>query len=64
MTLTQSEKKDSLVLHAGGTDMLRITPNGFYVRGVKVPADDKEALAVYNSFKQWLTWAQLQRSHE
>jgi len=42
-------------------EMLRIAADGFYVRGVKVPVDDKEALTVYNSFQQWLAWAQLQR---
>jgi hypothetical protein len=43
----------------GGDEMLKITPDGFYVRGVKVPQDDKEAETVYNAFKQWLVWAQL-----
>ena len=43
----------------GGDEMLKITPEGFYVRGVKVPQDDKEAETVYNAFKQWLAWAQL-----
>jgi hypothetical protein len=42
-------------------ELLRISSDGFYVRGEKVPADDKEALSVYNSFQQWLAWAQLQR---
>ena len=42
-------------------ELLRITQDGFYVRGERVPVDDKEALAVYNSFQQWLAWAQLQR---
>jgi hypothetical protein len=41
--------------------MLKIGPDGFWVRGVKVPADDKEAAAVYNGFKQFLTWAELNR---
>jgi hypothetical protein len=43
----------------GGDEMLKITPNGFYVRGVKVEQDNKEAEIVYNAFKQWLAWAQL-----
>ena len=43
----------------GKDEMLKITPDGFYVRGVKVPQDDKEAEVVYNAFKQWLAWAQL-----
>jgi hypothetical protein len=68
MTLTQpvptNPHKDSVVLRSGGEDMLKIAPDGFYVRGVKVPVDDNEALAVYNSFNQWLAWAQLQRQHD
>lgn len=44
-----------------GDEMLKVTKNGFYVRGKKVEQDDKEAEAVYNAFKQWLSWAQLQR---
>jgi len=47
---------------AGGDEMLRVTKNGFYVRGKKVKQDDKEAEVVYNAFKQWLSWAQLQRN--
>ena len=46
---------------AGGDEMIRVTPDGFYVRGKKVPVDDREAETVYNAFKQWLAWAQLQR---
>jgi hypothetical protein len=51
-----------ITMHAqGGDEMLKITRDGFYVRGIRVPADDKEAEAVYLAFKQWLTWAQLQQ---
>ena len=46
---------------AGGTEMLRIAEDGFYVRGVKVTQDDKEAEIVYNAFKQFLVWAELNR---
>ena len=46
---------------AGGDEMIRVTKDGFYVRGVRVPADGKEAEIVYNAFKQWLAWAQLQQ---
>jgi hypothetical protein len=52
-----------IAMHAaGGDEMLRVTKNGFYVRGKKIPQDDKEAEVVYNAFKQWLSWAQLQRN--
>ena len=44
-------------LTAGGDEMLRVAKDGFYVRGVKVEADEKEAKAVYEAFKQWMTWA-------
>lgn len=46
---------------AGGDEMLKITKEGFYVRGVRVPVDDREAETVYNAFKQWLVWANLQQ---
>jgi len=41
--------------------MLRIDPDGFYVRGKKVAVDDKEAETVYNAFKQFLVWAEMNR---
>ena len=52
----------AITLMAGASDeMIRIDRDGFYVRGVKVPADEREAETVYNAFKQWLAWANLQR---
>ena len=52
-----------IVLHAGNgmDEMIKITEEGFWVRGKKVAQDDKEAETVYNAFKQWLAWANLQR---
>lgn len=35
-------------------EMLRITPTGFYVRGVKAPTGDGEAKEVYEAFLAWL----------
>jgi hypothetical protein len=52
---------NNIICYAGATEMLKIGPDGFWVRGVKVPADDKEAETVYNAFKQFLTWAELNR---
>jgi hypothetical protein len=48
---------DEINLTAGGGEMLRVAKDGFYVRGVKVEADAKEAKAVYEAFKQWMTYA-------
>jgi len=50
----------AITMMAGGADeMIRVTKEGFWVRGVKVPQDDKEAETVYNAFKQWMAWASL-----
>jgi hypothetical protein len=48
---------NNISLTAAGDEMLRVAKDGFYVRGVKVEADDKEAKAVYEAFKQWMTYA-------
>jgi hypothetical protein len=48
---------DEINLTAGGEEMLRVANDGFYIRGVKVEADAKEAEAVYKAFKQWMTYA-------
>lgn len=40
-------------------EMLKVGPDGFWVRGVKVKQDDKEAETVYNAFKAWMMWAKL-----
>lgn len=53
--------RDNISLYAGGTEILRVAKDGFYVRGERVPADEKEAETVYNAFKQFLVWAELNR---
>ena len=48
---------NNIKLTGGGEEMLRISQDGFYIRGVKVEADAKEAEAVYKAFKSWMTYA-------
>jgi hypothetical protein len=55
-----SKQPNTITCVAGGAEMLRVGPDGFWVRGVKVEQDDREALAVYNAFKQWMAWTSLQ----
>lgn len=55
-----NEQPNAITCVAGGEEMLKIRPDGFWVRGVRVPQDDQEALAVYNAFKQWMAWTSLQ----
>jgi hypothetical protein len=46
--------QNNIIFNAGTTEILKVTEYGFYVRGEKVPADDKEATAVYKAFKAFL----------
>jgi hypothetical protein len=55
---------DAISCMAGGAEMLKIRPDGFWVRGKRVAQDDKEAQAVYNAFKAWMTWAQLNKDYQ
>lgn len=57
------DTENNITLSSNATEMLRVTKDGFYVRGVKVPQDEKEAEAVYKTFHQWLTWAALTRNY-
>ncbi len=57
---------NSIVMYAGGessNEMLRVAKDGFWVRGVKVPQDDKEAETVYNAFLQWMSYMALTRNY-
>jgi hypothetical protein len=59
------ENKNEVIFYSGENlkdEMLRVTKDGFYVRGIKVPQDEREAESVYKTFHQWLTWATLNRT--
>ena len=53
------EQPNTTTFLCGESEMLKFNDKEFWVRGVKVKQDDKEAEAVYNAFKAWLTWQQL-----
>ena len=55
--------ESNITFHTGPCEMLKVTGDGFYVRGQKVPADEKEAEAVYRAFKQFLVYHALTRDH-
>ena len=48
---------NDIKLTGGGEEMLRIAEDGFYVNGVKVKQGKREAKAVYEAFKKWMTHA-------
>ena len=54
-------KSNNITCNVGLTEMLRVAEDGFYVRGEKIPVDDKEASTVYNAFKEFLVWSRLHR---
>jgi len=61
--ITHMEMKDTITFRSSSnSEMLKIAPDGFYVRGEKIPQDKYEAEMVYKTFHQWLTWATLNRS--
>ena len=63
LPITHMEMKDSITFRSSSnSEMLKITPDGFYVRGEKIPQDEHEAESVYKTFHQWLTWATLNRT--
>jgi 2-hydroxychromene-2-carboxylate isomerase len=55
--------QNTITFHAGNAneEMLKIGKDGFWVRGVKVEQDDREAEKVYNAFRAWMVWAELGR---
>lgn len=55
-----SEEKN-IVFKTGIAEMLRVSPEGFWVRGVKVEQGPDEAEAVYNAIKQIIMWDTLKR---
>ena len=57
------DNSSNITLTANSSEMLRIAKDGFYVRGIKIKQDEKEAEKVYNAFHQWLTWATLNRTY-
>lgn len=64
MQATSQLPMNNISCMAGGAEMLRVSPDGFWVRGVKVAQDDKEAEIVYNAFKSWMSWAQLNKDYK
>lgn len=59
----ESEPSNILLTDDNSQEWIKITNEGFWVRGIKVPQDDQEAQTVYNAFKQWLDYANLTRRY-
>ena len=57
-----SPPENNIVFHSSKAEILRVAEDGFYVRGVKVPVDEEEAMAVYRAFKEFLVYHALTRN--
>ena len=55
--------ENTITLLANNSEMLKVSADGFYVRGVKLEQDEKEAKAVFDAFHSWFTWATLNRTY-
>jgi hypothetical protein len=63
-TFRNTHNPNTITCMAGGEEMLRVASDGFWVRGKQVKQDDNEAETVYNAFKTWMIWAQLNRDYK
>ena len=57
----EPEATNATTFYSAGEEILKISKDGFWVKGVRVPADDKEYISVYNAFREWLVWEGLTR---
>ena len=63
MVSNADAQESNVTFHAGpgSMEMLKVGKDGFWVRGVKVEQDDTEAEKVYNAFRAWMVWAELNK---
>lgn len=61
LVISGADDLNAVTFLSAGVEILKCSDKGFWVRGQLVNQDDKEAQTVYNSFKEWLTWQQLNR---
>lgn len=61
--IIDSNVPGNITLNTGTEEMLKITQDGFYVRGVQVPQDEREAQVVYDAFLQWMSYMALTRNY-
>lgn len=54
MSIAPEAFESNVTFVAQSVEMLRITRDGFFVRGVKVEQGEGEAQAVYEAFMTWM----------
>ena len=61
--LLYSSMEDKIKFVIEQDEVLRLDSTGFYVRGIKVEQDAKEAENVFKAFREWLVWTQMKREY-
>ena len=56
-------ESNNIAMKSEQTEMIKITREGFWVRGIKVEQTEQEAQQVYHAFKEWLMWANLTKNY-
>ena len=56
-------KPNSLIMLVNETEWIKISDDGFWVRGVKVEQGPTEARVVYEAFREFLMWNNLTRTY-
>ena len=54
---------NTLIMMIQDTEWIRISDEGFWVRGVKVEQGPQEAEQVYQAFREFLAWSGLTRNY-
>lgn len=64
VTMRDTSKNNSITfLLSGQQEMLRISPEGFWVRGVQIEQDEQEAARVYEAFSAFLHGVTFEREY-
>ena len=61
--LHETVKPNNLVMLVNETEWIKITEDGFWVRGEKVEQGPEEARIVYQAFREFLMWSNLTKSY-
>ena len=61
--IQDTTKPSSLIMTVNQTEWIKISDDGFWVRGQKVEQDPQEARIVYEAFREFLMWTNLTRNY-
>lgn len=63
LSVQSNDPPSNIIFYAGANEVLKLSEDGFWVKGKKVDADHQEASAVYRAFKEFLVYHALTRPY-